>query len=234
MKDIAVPHYQVIDGVISQLRIQATHIHYLKNIKRHQQLAGAVAVAQAAAEQAGAVLSAQAAMDEGDPVEGFTMQVGGKAVQGSFWETTFKDGDTIQVIGEERRGVFEAIAVTKPDERMIWMQPHCERGTAASAASILRKAIVTTIFILSLSFPMAYFLNEPIWFSFLTTVTFSGLIWGVMVVWSWRDYMTFAQEMNAVGTALGLPNPEKIDLFKTTKAATKSGKPDVPMGVYYY
>jgi hypothetical protein len=37
-----------------------------------------------------------------------------------------------------------------------------------------------------------------------------------------------------VGEALGLAEPEKIDLFKSTKEAKKNGKPDLPMGVYYY
>jgi hypothetical protein len=226
--------YAVLQGIVSNLQTQATHVHYLKNIKQQQQMAGAVAVVQAATEQAGVVFSAQAAVDDGDPVQGFAMQVAGKPVQGSFWKATFKEGDEVQVIGETRSGVFQAIALTKPAERMIWMQPHCERGTDASTKSVLKKASYATIFLLLLSIPMSYFLDEPLWFSLLTTATFAGLIWGVMVFWSWRDYMAFAREMNAVGAALGLPEPEKIDLFKSTKAALQAGKPDVPMGVYYY
>lgn len=51
---------------------------------------------------------------------------------------------------------------------------------------------------------------------------------------SWRDFMAFAREMDAVGTALDLPEPEKIDLFKSTKFSIKNGKPSLPMGAYYY
>jgi hypothetical protein len=135
-----IPQYQLLTGEISELYTEATHVHYLKTIKQQQKIAGTVAILQAAAGQAGAVHSAQAATDEGDPVDGFVMQVAGKTVKGSFWKTTFKDGDKVQVIGLERHGVFEAVAVTIPDERMIWMQPHCERGTKASGQSVIKKA----------------------------------------------------------------------------------------------
>jgi len=80
--------YEVLQGEISQLRKADIHVHYLENIKQEQRLAGAVAMIQAAAGQAGAVLSAQAVTDEGDPAEGFRMQVDGKTVQGGFWKVS--------------------------------------------------------------------------------------------------------------------------------------------------
>ena len=227
-------HYQLWQGTVSELRTHATHVHYLKNIKRQQQMAGAVAIAQAAMHEAGAVFSAQAAVDEGDPVEGFCMQVNGKTVQGGFWKTTFKEGDHVQVIGEERNGVIHAIAVTKPEERMIWMQPHCERGTEAKRKSVLENASIGSAVFYLLALAVAWLLNQPYGFWLMMASCVVVLIWGVMVLWSWKDYMAFGREMNAVGSALGLPEPEKIDLFKSTKAAKLAGKPDVPMGVYYY
>ena len=226
--------YAVLQGTISNLHTQATHVYYLKNIKRQQQMAGAVAVVQAATEQAGAVFSAQAAVDEGDPVQGFAMQVAGKSVQGSFWKVTFNDSDEVQVIGEERNGVFHAIALTKPAERMIWMQPHCERGTHAKKKSVLRGCEWVSLFAYSMMAVLSIFSDLPAWFLFLgMTITLPVLLF-VTVGLSWRDFMAFGREMNAVGAALGLPEPKKIDLFKSTKAALQAGKPDVPMGVYYY
>jgi hypothetical protein len=230
----SIPTCQVLQGEISQLRTEAINVHFLENIKQHREMASTVAMLQAAGGQAGAVVSSQAATDEGDPVEGFTMQVAGKTIRGSFWKTTFHDGDNVQVIGHEHNGVFEAIAVTKPEERIIWMQPHCERGTKASSRNVIKKASIASIFLLACSPALSYFLDEPLWFSFLTCASFSLMIWGVMVIWSWSDYMNFAREMNAVGTALGLPEPANIDLLKSTKLARKNGKPALPMGVYYY
>jgi len=234
MSNTDTPKYALLQGTISDLRTQATHVHYLKDIKRQQQMAGAVAVVQAATEQAGAVFSAQAAVDEGDPVEGFAMLVDGKPVQGSFWKTTFKEGDEVQVIGEERDGVFHAIALAKPTQRMIWMQPHCERGTAAKRKSVLRACGYFVGFCTFAELCILSFDSPPYWIDILSGLTVCVCTLIVTAGLSWRDFMTFAQEMNAVGTALGLPEPEKIDLFKSTKAALKAGRPDIPMGVYYY
>jgi hypothetical protein len=229
-----ISQYQMLEGELSQLRTEATHVHYLKNIKQQQQMAGAVAMVQAAAGQAGAIHSVQAANDEGDPVEGFTMQVAGKTVRGSFWKTTFKDGDHVQIVGQDRNGVFEAIAVIKPDERMIWMQPHCERGTQAKKKHLLKCSGWFVLFGYFCAFLLSIFSDMPTWANFLIFSLTIPVILLVTVGMSWRDFMTFAREMDDVGVALGLPEPENIDLFKSTKLAQESGKPDVPIGVYYY
>ena len=230
----SVLQYQVIQGIVSRLQKQHTHVHYLENVKQEQRLAGTVAVIQAATGQAGAVLSAQAATDEGDPVEGFAMEVAGHPVHGSFWKTTFQDGDNVQVVGKFQNGVFHAIAVTKPEERMIWMQPHAERGTKASARSIMKKASISSLLLFVIAPVLAWLMNEPIGLMLMMAIIGCSLIWVVMVLWSWSDFMCFAHQMNNVGTALGMPEPENIDLFKSTRQAKANGKPDLPMGVYYY
>jgi hypothetical protein len=234
MKLTSTPSYQIWQGIINSLQTEAMHVHYLKNIKHQQQMAGAIGIAQAAMHEAGSVFSTQAAVDEGDPVESFRMQVDGKTVQGGFWKTTFKDGEHVQVIGEERNGVIHAVAVTKPDERIIWMQPHCERGTEAKRKSVLKNASIGSAVFYLLAPALAWLFNQPYGFWFMMTSCVVVLIWGVMVLWSWKDYMAFGREMNAVGSALGLPEPEKIDLFKSTKQAKLKGKPELPLGVYYY
>ena len=113
-------------------------------------------------------------------------------------------------------------------------QPHAERGTRACARSVRKKASIASLVLLSCSPVMSYLLNEPLWFSFATAVSFSVIVWLVMVFGSWSDFMSFSQQMNAVGAALGMPEPKNMDLFKSTKQAKANGKPDLPMGVYYY
>jgi hypothetical protein len=225
---------QVWQGEISQLRTEAINVHFLKNIKQHKEMAGTVAMLQAAVGQAGAVISSQAATDEGDPVEGFAMQVAGKTVRGSFWKVSFQDGDNVQVIGHEHNGVFEAIAVTKPEERIIWMQPHCERGTQSKKKHLLKCSGWFVLLGLFSELILSFFIDPPVWPMLLglTLAIVVGLI--VTVGMSWGDFMNFAREMNAVGTALDLPEPADIDLFKSTKLARKNGRPALPMGVYYY
>lgn len=197
-------------------------------------MAGAVAGLQAAVGHAGAVHSAQFATDEGDPVNSFTMQVAGKTICGSFWKTTFKDGDLVQVIGQELNGVFEAVAVTKPDERMIWMRPHSERGTNSKKQHLLKVSGLFVLLGLSVEFILTFFTSPPVWPMLLGFSLCIVVVLFVTVGMSWRDFMNFASEMNAVGAALHLPEPEKMDLFKLTKQARQNGKMDLPMGVYYY
>ena len=84
----ATVRYEVLQGEISQIHTEDTHVHYLREIEQHQKMAGTVAVLQAAVGNAGAVNCAQAATYDGDPVDGFIMQVGGKTVRGSFWKAT--------------------------------------------------------------------------------------------------------------------------------------------------
>jgi len=90
---------------------------------------------------------------------------------------------------------------------------------------------------------MSWCLDEPFWFSVASIAGIAGIVgivgivgimWGVMVLWSWGDYMDFSREMNAVASALGWPDPAETDLFKTTREARKAGKPELPMGVYYF
>jgi hypothetical protein len=78
------------------------------------------------------------------------------------------------------------------------------------------------------------FSNPPYWVDICAAITATLTILFCTAGLSWKDFMAFASEMDAVGRALGWHEPEKIDLFKTTKAAQAAGRPDLPMGVYYY
>ena len=123
--------YKSVTGVVEDLRTSNMHVNYLKNTESFKKMSGLTAVVQAAVGEPGTVHSAQAAASDGDPVTGFTMNVGGKLVTGSFWEVGFKDGDEIQVVGYQKGNEFIAVAVVDVKESKIWMQPHSERGTLA-------------------------------------------------------------------------------------------------------
>jgi len=56
----------------------------------------------------------------------------------------------------------------------------------------------------------------------------------ITVGMSWNDLMGFARQMTQAGSALGLDCPENINLAKSTSVMIKNGKPELPMGVYYY
>ena len=225
--------YVVIEGVVENLEIFKVHVQFLANARKKQRTAGIVATIQAAAGEPGAVHSAQAATDGGDPVEGFRMMLGSKSVSGSFWQTTFQNGDYVQAVGEMQGNVFHAVAVVKPADGIIWMQPHCERGSIAKSRHLVKY---------SLAFAAAIFLVEaillrnveiPLWLLLLASTLAVTVILVATVGMSWKDFMSFAKEMDKVGTALAIPAPEEIDLVKSTKKSRRQGKPDLPMGVFY-
>ena len=227
-------YYEIVEGVVENLIVFDDDVNYLANADQIAQTAGIVSVLQAVVGAPGSVSSAQAASDSGDPVEAFTMTIESQPIQGSFWKTTFKNGDHVKVIGSRLDGVFSAVAVTSPADRMIWMQPHCERGTSAQRKYLLRNSLlfVLAIFILS-----SYLFTVPkmtFWFYLLCASSTAVLSLVITVGMSWNDLMGFARQMTQAGATLGLDSPENINLAKSTSVMIKIGKPELPMGVYYY
>ena len=225
--------YRLVSGVVENLRTADIHVNYLKNAESFKKMSGFTSIIQAAAGEPGAVHSAQAATSEGDPVKGFTMNVDNKFISGSFWKVDFKDGDVVRVVGYQKGDEFLAVAVFDSQENKIWMQPHCERGTIAKKYHLIKCCGYASIALYVLATLAALYGGIPVWFM-LACATFSTpFILFLTVGLSWKDFMAFSKEMNRVGKALGIAEPEKIDLFKSTKKARKSGKPDLPMGVFY-
>lgn len=225
--------YKLVSGIVEGLRTSDMHVNYLKSAEKNKKISGLTAIVQAAAGEPGAVHSAQAATSDGDPVTGFTMSVGGKLVVGSFWSVDFRDGDEVQVVGCQKGNEFSAVAVVDVQENKIWMQPHSERGTTAKKFHLLKCCGYAFVGLYVLQILAAFFGGVPLWFM-LICATFNTLIVLFLTVGlSWKDFMEFSKEMNRVGKTLGIAEPEKIDLFKSTKRMRKAGRADLPMGVYY-
>ncbi|MGF6115008.1 hypothetical protein ABIE30_005527 [Janthinobacterium lividum] len=225
--------YKLLSGVVEELRTSDMQVNYLKSAESFKKLSGLTSIVQAATGEAGAVHSAQVAASDGDPVTGFSMSVGGKWVSGSFWEVGFRDGDEVQVVGCEKGNEFIAVAVVDVKEGKIWMQPHCERGTLAKKYHLLKCCGYSFIGLCIFEILLGFFTGFPIWFVLICSAFINPIILFVTVGLSWKDFMNFAKEMNRVGKALVITEPEKIDLFKSTRKSRKSGKPALPMGVYY-
>ena len=225
--------YKSVSGVVEDLRISDMHVNYLKNAEKIRKMSGLTSIMQAAAGEPGAVQSAQAAASDGDPVTGFSMSVGGKWVSGSFWEVGFRVGDEVQVVGYQKGNDFIAVAVVDVKESKIWMRPHSERGTLAKKYHLLKCCGYSFIGLCIFEILLGFFTGFPMWFVLICSAFINPIILFVTVGLSWKDFMNFANEMNRVGEALVITEPEKIDLFKSTRKSRKSGKPALPMGVYY-
>ncbi|MGK5011015.1 putative type VI secretion system effector [Janthinobacterium sp. MDB2-8] len=225
--------YKLVSGVVEDLRTSDMHVNYLKSAESFKKISSLTAIVQAAAGEPDAVHSAQAATSDGDPVTGFTMNVNGKFINGSFWKVGFKDGDEVQVSGFQKGSEFIAVAVVDVKENKIWMQPHSERGTIAKKYHLLKFCGYAFIGLYVLAILAALFGGIPIWFMLICATFSTPIILFLTVGLSWKDFMEFSKEMNRVGKALGIAEPEKIDLFKSTRKSRKLGKPALPMGVYY-
>lgn len=228
------PKCEVVEGVIENLNVYDADVNYLNDSETNSRVAGIVSVLQAATGSPGAVHSAQAANDSGDPVEAYSMTVGGRTIHGSFWKTTFQNGDHVKVVGFREDNIFHAIAVTIPEERVIWMQPHCERGVVEQRKYLIRNSLIFVIFVFAV---LAFLVrNEAMkfWLYLVCGATTSIGILFFTVGLSWKDLMTFANRMSRVGAALNIDSPDGINLPRSTKEMIKKGKPELPMGVYYY
>jgi len=166
---------EVIEGVVEDLVVVDADVNYLANAEENSQTAGLVSMLQAAAGSPGAAHSAQAASDAGDPVEGYSMSVAGQSIAGSFWKTTFKNGDLVKVIGIKQNSVFLAIAVADPITRTIWMQPHCDRGTIEQKKYLLKNSMLFVIAIFSISTVFFTNPNMKLWF-YLACASLSSVI----------------------------------------------------------
>jgi len=130
--------------------------------------------------------------------------------------------------------MFNAIAVSDPANRTIWMQPHCERGTMEQKKYILRNSFLFVVGIFIFSGFLFLSPKTEVWFYLLAASLGSILALIVTVGMRWRKLTMFSERMTRVGTVLGIAHPEKINLVKSTKVMVQNGKPEVPMGVYYY
>ena len=226
--------YEVIEGVIENLNVYDADVNYLANSEANSRAAGIFSVLQAATGSPGAVHSAQASNDAGDPVEAYSMTVGGKTIHGSFWKTTFQNGEHVKVVAFRQGSIFHAIAVADPENQVIWMQPHCERGVVEQRKYLVRNSLIFVVFVFA---ALAFLVKDEemkLWLYLACGTSTSAGILFFTVGMSWGDLMTFAKRMSRVGAALQLESPDDINLARSTRKMIKTGKPELPMGVYYY
>lgn len=224
--------YIVIEGVVEQLEVSKADVQFLANAENIRRTAGIAATIQAAAGEPGAVHSAQAATDRGDSVAKFKMMLGAQAVTGNFWEITFQNGDHVRAVGAMQGKLFHAVAIVKSDG-IIWMQPHCERGTTAKKIQLIKNSLAFTAAVFVVEGVLLRNSQYPLWVLLAMPATAVAVVLAVTVGMSWKDFMSLAKEMDHVGAALGIPEPMKIDLLKSTKKSRRQGKPELPMGVFY-
>ena len=234
------PKYEVLRGEVRNLKARQIYENFVFGSSDRNVAAG-ISVAEAAAGMAGAVTTAQVANYEGDQIYAFMMEVDGKVVAGRFWDLGFKEGDQVEVVGQQVGEVFEAMAVTDPKQRLMWITPHHEKGTRALQreerwryGKFLVTATIGTFFVMPL---FSLFAAPELKFSKLFNVLGPGWllisIGGYFILRLPRCFRDYVLETTAVGRALGIKNPEDLDLVATDTAAVKSGKDRPRMAKFY-
>lgn len=232
--------YLILRGKVGSLRKQATKINPLQ-ASVESEVAGWSAIAQAAANLPGAISSAELADYEGDPVEIFSMAISDQPVVGYLWRVGFVEGDEVEVAGSMEGHTFNAVAVRKAPERLIWLRPHYTMGSRAlkknDAARIFKFCLILNAIVL-VSFPVgALFVAKggESWSALFAMLLAACAMFDVTCAFILRTpgRLNFGKQVDAIGRAFKMDEPELLDFDKTYSAARAAGKPYISGGKYY-
>ncbi len=223
---------QLIGGVVSGLTVHAGEEEFVRSVG--QQTTGVGVAAGLALEgMAGAAAgTGLAASSAGDSVEFFTCKIGEQSVQGRFSKITFKDGDVLDmVISPQRNSLPLVLATRRSSDRVLWMAPHCSRGTSAHKSFALRLfgwlVLGMPLFFIIPSFAIIYISDIPMDFD---GVLFHGAICLALgliaapyyAIRFYRQWLPIARQAEQIFAALGYPDPSRVDLPRDHKRYCKS------------
>jgi hypothetical protein len=223
----------VISGMVSGLAVHADEEAFVSDTG--QRVAGIGAATGLALEGLGgvAVGAGQAASSARDAVQLFTCKLGEQVVQGRFSKVTFKDGEALDmVIAKPRNGLPLVLATRRSSDRVLWMAPHCSRGTLAHRNFSWQLAFHVFFWLLLgatlFSFGMEYINAQPGQFS-LSFVLFMLAIGSSLAAIAapyyairfYRQWLPFAHQAESIFAALGYPDPSRVDLPREHKRYCK-------------
>ena len=173
-----------------------------------------LAVGGLAGAATGALLSSS---DAADTVDFFTCTVDGQPVWGRFGMVSFKDGENVEVVGENTRQGFDAYAGTRPTDRTIWMYPHCSRGTKAYFWYSFKVVVFLSIFLPMLIFGVMGIISDkpfPELGAWLGLIATTGSGFSFVFAWvAWR-FNKFARISDDIFAALDFETPTEVALPK--------------------
>lgn len=195
--------------------------------KSDQTKLGIIAVAASMAgmgEQAMAVAANANAMEEEADYVQFT--VDGQRVRGWLWRSPFKDGDEVEVAAEWRQNHYELLGVTRPADQTVALYPHCTRSIKNHNWNAVKWWVYVSLFFdlgmigITSSFDTISF--KEVWNGALTNgvgMVIMGMHVAIAIaVYSMtKQWMPYARIAEKVFSTLGVPEPQAIDLVKSSK-----------------
>ena len=188
---------------------------------------GVVAIAASLAGMGGQAMSvasnATSTEEDADYVE---FNLGGKAIKGWLWRSPFRDGDDVEIAAEWKNDHYEVFGVTRPSDKTISLYPHCSRAKNRHSKNSLKWWLITTV---GLQLIISIGLLTIGWDTFIEIwryMLFEGAWWlpaGLSVAFAIaiasmaNQWMPFVKVADKVFSVLGLPEPQNIDLVKSSK-----------------
>ncbi len=200
---------------------------------------GVVAIGTAVAGLGGpaiAIASNAGAMEEDADYLEFDLD--GEPVKGWVWRNPpFRDGDVVEVAAQFVGEHWEAYGIARPSDRTVALYPHCSRGRLRHYFTAIKSWIFWGGgFIAFVGIPLFYFTGGDRWYAIVEAWFMLGalmLFFGAITFSLSRKWMPFVRVAENVFRVLGLPNPSRIDLVKSSRAQRK---PDDPgeFGAFYF
>jgi hypothetical protein len=158
-----------------------------------------------------------------------------------YQKAKFKNGDSVELVFKVKPRGNEVVAMRRPSTRSIWISHLLCRGTHAIKWASFHAwwkwsvgcGLVMILFIGITELVSSEFKFDFRWAFIFISVAFilSFLLVGIFLLSQIRSSLDLAREGEEIFKILGYPEPEKIDLFKTTKAYRKA-HPEVDIGTY--
>ena len=223
---------KVVSGVVSNLSIYAGEEEFIRSAG--QQAAGVgVAAGLAASGLAGVAAGTSLAVASGgDSVEFFSCRVGEAPIKGCFSKVSFKDGDELTVVttSSPQIGSTRVAAARRARDYLIWMTPHCSRGTKAHAAfawTLVAKLLFVFLFAGGLFVVLMMSMSERQanlafdWYAFAVVSAMAGIAAPYFAIRFYRQWLPIAREAERIFAALGYPDPSRVDLPRDHKRYCK-------------
>lgn len=212
-----------VSGFVENLNVVRTKQNILYG-PQMEEAAGISAMVFALAGMGGAAVQTAANIDGGaDEVDMYSFDLNGQRFAGCTRSASFRNGDAVELVYEERSQGLEVLGVRRVETRSIWLYPYMSRGSRAgtlATAKLLGWAIGVGAFGI-------LFIAYLVWEGRLPSdVIFSVIVISILVVvgavsWMLPRLYRFSKAADQVFAAFGYESPSWVDLQKTTKAYRK-------------
>ena len=200
---------------------------------------GAVALAAGVAGLGSlAISTASAAANAEEEADYVEFNLGEEHVVGWIWRSPFKECDQVDVAAIWDGERYQLQLVSRQSDGVVGLYPHCSRGAHAhirnAAKWWLIQGLVLTVFTTLLG---ALAAGAKVWQllpdAVTTGIALSFGFFGLMIIALTRKWMPFVHVAESAFRTMGWPNPERIDLVKSSKRLRKGDEP-AEYGVFYF